>query len=115
MRERLPELPEAMKSSGSVASRVENAALDLIQTAELAGLEGQRFPAVVVSAPTPEQVEKAAAEDRLPYGEVQLEDPPVLGRYEGHAEAGQAVTVELVSADLEKRTVLFHLVQDSAD
>lgn len=115
VRERLPELPEAMKSSGSVASRVENAALDLIQTAELAGLEGQRFPAVVVSAPTPEQVEKAAAEDRLPYGEVQLEDPPVLGRYEGHAEAGQAVTVELVSADLEKRTVLFHLVQDSAD
>lgn len=115
LRERLSELPEAMKSSGSAASRVENAALDLIQTAELAGHEGEHFSAVVVSAPTPEQVEKAQAEDRLPYGEVQLEDPPVLGRYEGHAEAGQAVTVELVSADLESRTVLFRIVEQAAE
>ena len=43
LRERLSELPEAMKSSGSAASRVENAALDLIQTAELAGHEGEHF------------------------------------------------------------------------
>ena len=83
--------------------------------AELAGLEGEHFSAVVVSAPTPEQVEKAQAEDRLPYGEVQLEDPPVLGRYEGHAKAGQAVTVELVSADLESRTVLFRIVEQAAE
>lgn len=94
---------------------MENAALDLIQNAELAGHEGEHFSAVVVLAPTPEQVEKAKAEDRLPYGEVQLENPPVLGRYEGHAEAGKAVTVELVSADLESRKVLFRIVEQAAE
>lgn len=114
LRQRLAELPEAMKSSGQVASRVENAALDLIEAAELTGREGQQFPAIVVSAPTPAQVEKAKEEGRLPYGEIQLGEPPVLARYEGFAEAGDSVTAELVSADMESRTVLFHLVDTAA-
>lgn len=115
IREQLPQLPEAMKSSGAVASRVQNAALDLIEAAELAGCEGEHFSAVVVSAPTAGQVEKARAQDRLPYGEVQLQDPPVLARYEGFVQAGASVTVELVTADLDERTVLFRIVETASE
>ncbi|MGO1884672.1 MAG: RNB domain-containing ribonuclease [Citricoccus sp.] len=106
----LPALPEAMRESGLVASRAANAALELVEAASLCGLEGREFSAVVISAPSPEQAEKARAEGRLPWGEVQVEQPPVLARYEGFAEAGSQIRVELVTADLATRTVLFRVV-----
>ncbi|NUL46748.1 RNB domain-containing ribonuclease [Cellulosimicrobium funkei] len=105
----LPVLPEAMRESGLTASRASNAALELVEAASLSGLEGREFPAVVISAPSPEQAEKARAEGRLPWGEVQVGQPPVLARYEGFAEAGSQIRVELVTADLASRTVLFRV------
>lgn len=105
----LPALPEAMRESGLAASRASNAALELVEAASLSGMEGHEFPAVVISAPTPEQAEKARTEGRLPWGEVQVGQPPVLARYEGFAEAGSQIRVELVTADLATRTVLFRV------
>jgi exoribonuclease R len=111
----LPALPEAMRESNLLASRTANAALELVEAASLHGLEGQEFTAVVVSAPGPEQAEKARAQGRLPWGEVQVEHPPVLARYEGFAEAGSRIRVVLVSADMATRTVLFRVAgQDPA-
>ncbi|MEV4901738.1 RNB domain-containing ribonuclease [Citricoccus sp. NPDC055426] len=109
IRDLLPGLPAAMQESGLMASRATNAALDLVEAASLSGLEGRVFPAVVISAPSPAQAERARAEGRLPWGEVQVAQPPVLARYEGFAEAGSAVRVELVTADLSTRTVLFRI------
>jgi hypothetical protein len=105
----LPALPAAMKESNLLASRASNAALELVEAASLHGLEGQEFTAVVVSAPSPEQQEKARAQGRLPWGEVQVEHPPVLARYEGFAEAGSRIRVVLVNADMATRTVLFRV------
>ncbi len=110
VRSLLPTLPEAMQGSGLTASRATRAALDLVEAASLAGREGEEFDAVVIQAPTPGQVEKAREEGRLPWGELQVSEPPVLARFEGYAEAGSAVRVRLVTADLPTRTVLFRLV-----
>jgi exoribonuclease R len=105
----LPALPEAMRESNMLASRTSNAALELVEAASLHGLEGQEFSAVVVSAPGPEQEEKARAQGRLPWGEVQVEHPPVLARYEGFARAGSRIRVVLLRADMATRTVLFRV------
>ena len=105
----LPALPEAMRESNMLASRTSNAALELVEAASLHGLEGQEFTAVVVSAPGPEQEDKARAQGRLPWGEVQVEHPPVLARYEGFARAGSRIRVILVRADMATRTVLFRV------
>ncbi|NUL46311.1 RNB domain-containing ribonuclease [Cellulosimicrobium funkei] len=105
----LPSLPAAMKDSSLVTSRVSNAAVDLVEAASLHGLEGQEFDAVVISAPSSEQAEKAHSQGRLPWGEIQVEQPPVLARFEGHAEAGQRIRAVLVTADMATRTVLFRV------
>lgn len=105
----LPALPEAMRESNLLASRVGNAALELVEAASLHGLEGQEFTAVVVSAPGPEQEQRARAQGRLPWGEVQVEHPPVLARYEGFATAGSRIRAVLVRADMATRTVLFRV------
>ncbi|XKH53746.1 RNB domain-containing ribonuclease [Citricoccus nitrophenolicus] len=105
----LQSLPAAMKDSSLVTSRATNAALDLVEAASLHGREGQEFNAVVISAPSPEQAEKARSQGRLPWGEIQVEQPPVLARFEGHAEAGQRIRAVLVTADMATRTVLFRV------
>ncbi|QCU77708.1 RNB domain-containing ribonuclease [Citricoccus sp. SGAir0253] len=105
----LPALPEAMRESTLLASRTANAALELVEAASLHGLEGREFDAVVVSAPGPEQEARAREQGRLPWGEVQVEHPPVLARYEGFASAGSRVRVVLVTADMATRTVLFRV------
>ncbi|HEY4615142.1 MAG TPA: RNB domain-containing ribonuclease [Citricoccus sp.] len=109
VRAALPVLPEVMRESNLTASQVTNAALELVEAASLHGREGQEFDAVVVSAPGPEQVAKARTLGRLPWGEVQVEHPPVLARYEGFAEAGSRVRVVLVRAEMATRTVLFRI------
>jgi hypothetical protein len=72
---------------------VERGVVDLVEAALLAGREGETFPAVVID-------EKV----------VQLAEPAVRGRLEeGGAEPGTDVTVRLLRADPEKRTVAFAL------
>ncbi|MFC0247984.1 RNB domain-containing ribonuclease [Citricoccus parietis] len=105
----LPSLPAAMRDSSLVASRATNAALDLVEAASLHGMEGQEFNAVVISAPSSEQAEKARSQGRLPWGEIQVEQPPVLARFEGEAEAGQRIRAVLVTSDMANRTVLFRV------
>ncbi|MEW1979761.1 RNB domain-containing ribonuclease [Citricoccus sp. NPDC079358] len=105
----LPSLPAAMKDSSLVTSRATNAALDLVEAASLHGMEGQEFNAVVISAPSSEQAEKARRERRQPWGEIQVEQPPVLARYEGQAEAGQRIRAVLITANMATRTVLFRV------
>lgn len=115
VRDLLPILPAALQESGLLASRATNAAMDLVEAASLSGQEGREFAAVVISAPSPGQAEKARAEGRLPWGEIQVAEPPVLAQYEGYAEAGSQVTVTLITADLPTRTVLFRIAGQTPD
>ena len=93
----LAALPVVMERSDKVASKVDAAALDLVEAVTLSGREGERFAAVVMD------VDKNSAR-------IQVSDPPVRARV--HAEGvqpGSEISVRLDSADAATRTVKFSL------
>jgi exoribonuclease R len=97
VRSGLHALPDIMAATGRRAGSVERGVVDLVEAALLAGREGERFSAVVVD-------EKV----------VQLAEPAVRGRLEeGGAEPGSDVTVRLLRADVETRTVAFEVASAS--
>ena len=96
VREALPTLPALMDSSNSIAGRLDSQALNVVEAAVLAGREGERFEATVLSA--------AAS-----YGTVQLVDPPVVARCEGELVPGAAIEVVLEQAEVVSGTVQFRL------
>lgn len=102
VRERLPEIPDAMRRSGSLAGRYENAALNLVEAVMLAPHLGDGFTGVVV-----ERDERAPER-----GEVLIHEPaieaPVAG--DGPLPLGTRVTVRLEQADAASRQVRFALV-----
>jgi hypothetical protein len=96
VRSGLQALPDLMAAAGRRAGSVERGIVDLVEAALLAGREGELFPAVVID-------EKV----------VQLTEPAVRGRLEkGAPEVGSDVTVRLLHADLERRSVGFALAND---
>ncbi len=96
-RSALPLLPEVMAGATRRASAFERAVVDAAEAVVLAPRVGERFDAVVV-------------ESGPKGGAVQLHSPPVRARCEGaDLPLGQAVTVELVTADPVARTVQFRL------
>jgi exoribonuclease R len=91
-------LPEVMHDADARASRVERAAIDLVEAVVLSGREGTVFDAVVTDTD-----ERGAR--------IQLRDPAVTGRVSAHGvEPGRAVRVRLVAADPVKRQISFERV-----
>ncbi|HEX7307793.1 RNB domain-containing ribonuclease [Lentzea sp.] len=96
--EALPQLPSLMGASDSLASKVDRAALDLVEAWVLAGRVGEEFEAVVLRA----------SEDEA---EVFVASPPVLAKCAGRGlPEGERVRVRLVEADAGERRVRFSAV-----
>lgn len=91
----LASLPAVMTRSGQVASKVESAALDLLESVSMKGREGDVFDAVVMD------VDKNGAR-------IQLADPPVVARLKADGLlAGSSISVRLDAADPALRRVTF--------
>jgi exoribonuclease R len=95
VRTALPLLPDAMAGATRRASALDRAAIELAEAVVLAPRVGEQFPAMVV-----ERGESA--------GTVQLTDPAVRARCAGtDLPLGERLSVRLVTAEPEKREVLF--------
>jgi len=95
--EALPQLPDVMSASDSLAGRVARACLDRTEAARLAGRVGETFEVIVLRAAGPEGEP----------GEVYLPDPAVIARCAGAPKAGVTVAVTLTAADPSTGRVLF--------
>jgi exoribonuclease R len=98
VREALPELPALMGASDALASKVERAFLDQVESWVLAERVGQEFTAVVLRA------DSSGAE-------VFVAEPPVLARCVGEAlPDGAVIRVRLTDVDPLRRLVVFERV-----
>lgn len=97
--EALPDLPVALKRSGQLSRRYENAVLDLVEAGLLSHRVGEVFDAVVV------EVE----DDDPTTGTVTVADPAVEARVTGAGPLplGEQVQVRLVEASVADRRVRF--------
>ena len=100
--ERLPELPKTLQQSSQLASRYENAVVNLVEAILLRDRVGDRFPGVVVERD----------DERSDHGTVTVPDPAIEASVVGSRELplGEDVTVELTTADVPERRVEFTLV-----
>jgi hypothetical protein len=113
VREALPLLPKLMGASNQLVNKVERAAIDTVEAATLAHRVGEKFAAVTLTGTLPASGGPAGSNGsngRKSRGTLQLVSPAVTAPFEGHAAAGQNVEVELVTADLLTRAVLFRIV-----
>lgn len=95
VRQALPELPELMSGSDTLAGKVEKACLDQVEAWVLADRVGQEFDAIVMRS------EGNAAD-------VFLTDPPVIAKcVGGNLPEGETVRVRLTQADAQARKVVF--------
>jgi exoribonuclease R len=99
-RDALPRLPDAMSDSDRVAGAAERGAVDLTEAVLLRDRVGELFDAAVLDLDAPRP-------NRPPAGAIALDDPPVRARCEGDLPLGDRVRVRLVTADPDRRTVLF--------
>lgn len=91
----LPELPELMSASDTLAARVERACVDQVEAWLLNGEIGGTFEAVVLRA------DSARAE-------ILVEDPPVTGKCAGaNLPEGERISVRVVDVDPARRKVSF--------
>ncbi|MBO3663288.1 RNB domain-containing ribonuclease [Microbacterium stercoris] len=93
-REALPELAEAMRRSGSLASRLEGGAVDRVEAAVLASRVGEEFDAAVVST------HKGGSR-------IQIADPFVTATIADDRAPGSAIRVRLTAVDIAKGEVSF--------
>ena len=97
VRERVPQLPDAMAEADHRAHEVDRAVVDTTEAWLLAGRIGQTFQATVLDAD-----EKAAT--------VAIDEPAVRARCSGaDLPVGQQLGVRLIEADTASRTVRFEL------
>lgn len=95
VREALPELPELMAGSDTLAARVDKACLDQTEAWVLADRIGQEFDAIVLRS-------EGSSSD------VFLTDPPVIAKCaDGNLPEGETVLVRLTQADADARKVVF--------
>jgi exoribonuclease R len=101
VRIKLKQLPREMEESERLAHRFEGAVVSLVEAGALAGREGETFRGVVT------QVER----DNHSSGTVMVEDPAVEAPLTGPGALplGTEVSVRLVDANVETRTVRFEL------
>lgn len=93
--EGLDQMPAIMSAAGTRERHAERAAVDLVESAVLAGHVGETFPATVLDV-------------RDGRATVQLTDPAVVAPLEDPAAAaGDRITVRLASADTVTRRVVF--------
>ncbi|MBO9524252.1 MAG: RNB domain-containing ribonuclease [Nocardioidaceae bacterium] len=99
VREGMPELPELMQSSGRRAHAYENAVLNLIEAATLAGRVGETFTGVVVEADR----------DDARKGDAVVREPAITATATGTQPlpVGEELTLTLAAADVATRTVRF--------
>jgi exoribonuclease R len=97
VRRALPSLPEIMTASDHLSSAVERACTNAVEAAALQHRVGERFHGTVVD------VSKNG-------GLVQISDPAILAPVAGASSAGAEALVELVEADVVKRSVWFQVV-----
>jgi len=94
----LPELPNLMAGSDTIAARVDRACLDQTEAWVLANRIGQEFDAIVLRS------EGSSADVFLP-------DPPVIAKCAGgNLPEGSTVRVRLTQADADARKVVFERV-----
>jgi exoribonuclease R len=99
-REQLPALPALMASADHRSHELERAMIDLAEAVTLSGRIGEVFAATVVEV-------REAHDDHPARSTVQLKDPAVRARCSGTLPLGQEVSVRLVTADPQTRTVAF--------
>lgn len=92
--EQAARLPEVMTASGRRASVVERGAVDLVEALLLEPHVGERFAATVLRS----DAKPARAK-------VQLKQPPVLTTVQADLPVGAEVELELVSCDVDTRTL----------
>jgi exoribonuclease R len=97
VRQALPTLPEIMAGSEHLAGAMERACTDAVEAASMQHRVGQTFRASVVDV-------------TRDGGVVQISDPAILAPAAGATSAGAEVMVELIEADVAKRTVRFRVV-----
>jgi exoribonuclease R len=97
VRHALPTLPEIMTASEHLANAMEQACTDAVEAAALQHRVGEVFRASVVD------VTKNG-------GLVQISDPAILAPADGASSAGAEAMVELIEADVAKRSVRFRVV-----
>jgi len=97
VRHALPTLPEIMTASEHLANAMERACTDAVEAAALQHRVGEVFRASVVD------VTKNG-------GLVQISDPAILAPADGASSAGAEAMVELIEADVAKRSVRFRVV-----
>ena len=91
-------LPAVMATAEEKSGQIDRVVLDLAEAVTLEGCEGSRFQAVVTDV-----------DDRDT--RIQLSDPAVVSRIDGKgAMPGDAITVELIKADVAHRQVAFQRV-----
>ena len=95
VRSALPALPAEMADSDRLAGAVQRESLALMEAVVLRDSIGSTFEAMVVEA------------DSKGGGTVQLADPAVRAPFSGDLPLGEKVTVRLVEADVEQRSVRF--------
>lgn len=91
-------LPQVMARADALSGQIERAVVDLAEAVMLKGSEGQIFPAIVTD------VDERGAR-------MQLRDQPVVARVAAQAvHPGDAITVRLLSTDIERRSIQFERV-----
>jgi exoribonuclease R len=97
VRHALPALPEIMGTSEHLAGALERACTDAVEAAALQHRVGEIFRASVVDVTSSG-------------GLVQISEPAILAPADGASAAGAEAMVELIEADVAKRTVRFRVV-----
>jgi exoribonuclease R len=97
VRHALPILPEIMSASDHLAGAVERACTDAVEAAAMQHRVGETFRALVVD------LTKNGAL-------VQISDPAILAPADGASSAGTEAMVELIEADVVRRSVRFKVV-----
>ncbi len=95
VREALPELPDVMAGSDTLANKVDKACLDQVEAWVLGNRVGSEFDAIVLRS------EGNSSEVFVP-------DPPVIAKcVNGDLPEGETIRVRLTQADAETRKVVF--------
>jgi exoribonuclease R len=92
----LPALPNEMARANNLSGRLDHLALDAVEAAVLAPRIGETFDAVVLG------IRKGVAT-------IQLSDPAVVARCDGHTHSGASIRARLEQADVDTGMVRFSL------
>jgi exoribonuclease R len=105
VRTALPKLPAVMNSTDRKASSAQHAAVDLAEAVLLQGRVGEEFEAAVLDVGAGRHHHNSNVP--VAGGTVAVDDPPVRARCEGALPLGERIRVRLITADPQRRLVVF--------